>query len=166
MSANLTLPNTHYSVYCNELFQKQTALCIMGNNAWSQTVIPGTNQNVVWAAPATSIFQGVVLNPNTVFTLSSRGVYLIDFSITADGPAANGAQGQVSLIINGVASGFDIAYARGTGEQSNSDVKLTLKGFVEQINDTPSTITFALSTTVSSYVFRYANLSITKVASI
>jgi len=166
MSANLTLPNAYYSVYCNELFERQTALCIMGNNVNSQTVVPGTNQLVVWSDPASSIFEGVVLNPNTVFTLSSRGVYLIDFSITVDAPAATGAQGQVTLLVNGTGSGTDIAFSVPSGELAQGNIKLTIKGFVEQINDTPSTVSFNLSSTVASFVFRYANLSITKVGTI
>lgn len=169
MSANLALTNQYYNVYCNEVFERQNAMCIIGNIPNNQLVSPGTDQLVTLSGGGSSIFQGVTLNSsNNVLTLSSLGVYLIDFAITTDAPAATGGQGKVFLLINGSTppGGFDIAYSPLTGQQDSGNVKLTIKGFVEQINNTPTTISFNLSTLVTPANFRYAQLSVQKVASI
>ena len=98
MSANLTSPNTYYNTYCNQNFEKQTALAVFSTGTNNQQVVPGSNQLVAFSNPISSKLDGITLNPDSnVLTLSARGVYLVDFNISVDLPQVAGAQATVAV---------------------------------------------------------------------
>lgn len=165
MSANLTSPNTYYNTYCNQSFEKQTALAVFSTGTNAQSVVPGSNQLVAFSSPSSSKLDGITLNPDSnVLTLSARGVYLVDFNISVDLPQVAGAQATVAVLINGVQKSFDVAYTNNTSPFSS--VKLTLKEPITQNSDTPTTISFNLSTTGATIQYRYSQLSIMKIGSV
>jgi hypothetical protein len=165
MSANLTSPNTYYNTYCNQSFEKQTALAVFSTGTNNQQVVPGSNQLVAFSSPSSSKLDGITLNPaSNVLTLSARGVYLVDFNISVDLPQVAGGQATVTVLINGVSKSFDVAYTNNTS--SYPSLKLTLKEPITQDSDTPTTISFNLQTLAATIQFRYSQLSITKIGSV
>lgn len=165
MSANLTSINGYYNVDCNQLFEKQNAYAVYASNVLSQAVVPGTNQLITFTNPIANVLSNITLNENkNVFTLTSRGVYLIDLNISVDLAATAGAQGIVNLFVNDQIQFGDVGYSNATVVLSS--VKLTCKSFVSQTSDTPTTISFQLVSLNAPMTFRYAQLSITKIGSI
>jgi hypothetical protein len=164
MSANLVQTNGYYNVSCNQIFEKQNAFALCTNVADAQTVAPGTPQLIAYGSPSAA-FQGITFNPaKTIFTLSNVGVYVIQAEISVDLPATSGCQASFELLINGTASGFDVAYANPT--VAIGSVKLTVKSFTIKVSDTPQTISLRATTLLASVQYRYANLAIFKIASI
>jgi hypothetical protein len=165
MSANLTSPNTYYNTYCNQNFEKQTALAVFSTGTNNQQVVPGSNQLVEFSSPSSSKLDGITLNPaSNVLTLSARGVYLVDFNISVDLPQVEGGQATVAVLINGVSKSFDVGYCNNTAPFPS--IKLTLKEPITQNSDTPTTISFSLSTLVATIQYRYSQLSIIKIGSV
>jgi len=164
MSANLVQTNGYYNVSCNQIFEKQNAFALCTNVSAAQTVVPGTPQLVAYDAPSAA-FQGITFNPaKTIFTLSNVGVYVVQAEISCDLPATAGCQAGFNVLINGTVNGFDVGYANPT--VALNSVKLTVKTFIINVSGAPQTISLQATALAGNVLFRYANLSIFKIASI
>jgi hypothetical protein len=108
---------------------------------------------------------GITFNANkTVFSLSTKGVYVVQAEISCDLPATGGCQATVELLVDGISKGFDVAYANPT--TTVSSVKQTIKSFVIQGSNAPQNISLRAATLVAPVQFRYANLTIFKIGSV
>lgn len=166
MSANLALPNTYYNVSCNQLYENQNAYAVCSTVNSSQTVSADTTQLISYDGSASAIFQDITFNSDkTVFTLSKRGVYAVQVEVSVDLPATSGGQATLNLLVNGLGgNGYDVSYGSPTTTLGN--IKQTIKSFVIQENNTPTNISVRAGAVVGNATFRYANISIFKIAPI
>lgn len=166
MSANLVQTNGYYNVSCNQIFEKQNAFAVCSNVASAQTIVPATPQLISYTDAPSAIFQGITFNADkTVFTISAVGVYAIQAEISVDLSATLGLQASFELLIDGLTNnGFDIAYGNSTTVQNS--IRLTIKSFISSVSGLPQTISLRGTTTLGNVQYRYANLSIFKIASI
>lgn len=166
MSANLALPNTYYNVSCNQLYENENAYAVCSTVQSSQSISAGSSQLISYNDSASAIFQDITFNSDkTIFTLSKRGVYAVQVEVSVDLPATSGAQATLSLLVNGLTgNGYDVAYASPTTTLGN--IKQTIKSFIIQQNNPPTNISVSAGTIVGNATFRYANISIFKIAPI
>lgn len=155
--------NASLDLYCNSIKENVNAYAILGTVNASTTVTPASPQTVNWASSTDSVVYQIGQPDSGSFSLVKNGVYLIDANITVDLPAVDGGQGQVALIVDGVSKTYDVAFSSVTqGVQGST--KLTLKGYATKLsNSNPVVVSLRISTLVTNMVFRYAQLSITRV---
>ena len=156
--------NTSLDLYCNSIKETVNAYAILGTASAATTVTPASPQTVNWATSTDSVVYQIGQPDSGSFTLTKNGVYLIDVNITVDLPAVDGGQGQVSLIVDGTNKTYDVAFSSVT-QGAQGSTKLTLKGYATKLssNPNPVSVSVRISTLVTNMVFRYAQLSITRV---
>ena len=162
---NLITNGNNYNVFADQFFERQDSYAVFSTVASTQTIPAGTNQLISYTDSFASATLGITFNANkTVFTLSTKGVYVVQAEISVDLPATAGCAGSIELLIDGVSKGFDVAYANATAPTTN--VKQTIKSFVIQGSNAPQTISLRGTATLGAAIFRYANLAIFKIGSV
>jgi len=162
---NLITNGNNYNVFADQFFERQDSYAVFSTVASSQLIAAGTNQLISYADANISASLGITYNANkTVFTLSTKGVYVVQAEISVDLPASAGCQGSFELIVDGLSRGFDVAYASPTAPTAN--IKQTIKSFVIQGSNAPQNISLRGTATLGAAQFRYANLAIFKIGSL
>jgi hypothetical protein len=162
---NLITNGNNYNVFADQFFERQDSYAVFSTVASAQTVPAGTNQLISYTDAVASATLGITFNANkTVFSLSTKGVYVVQAEISCDLPATAGCQGTIELLVDGISKGYDVAYANST--TALTSIKQTIKSFVIQGSNAPQTISLRAATVVGPVLFRYANLAIFKIGSV
>jgi hypothetical protein len=158
-STIVTPSNSSLDLYCHSITQSCNSYAVISTVQNTQTVAPSSPQLVDFSlASSTSLVNCSLNGANNAITLLKKGIYLIDFNISAVIPSTAGVQSQLSCLINGNSDSFDIGYAAG-------EYKSTIKTFAINVTDgTLTTVSFRLSALADNVGFRYAQLSIQKIA--
>ena len=102
-----------------------------------------------------------VKHPDNLFTISKKGTYLVNVAVQLTAVSVAGSQASLSVTVGGTTQSFDIVY-------SNTISDYLYKGTVYipivRPDDTPTTVQIVVNGVVSNFFFRYATLSIVKIA--
>jgi len=156
--------NYSLDLYCNSIIENVNAYAILGTVNTSQTVLPATPQLVNWGNTLDRIVYNIGEPNGTSFNLIKSGVYLIDFSISVDLPPTDAGQAQATLVVDGLNKGFDVAFSS-VFQGAIGGAKLLLKGYATKLvsNPNPVNVSIRLSTIGPNFLYRYAQISITRV---
>jgi hypothetical protein len=153
--------NDSLVLYCNRVVDSNNAYLVYATTTTIQTVVPATPQTLDFTSSQQKLAVGVDVNPaNTIFTISKPAVYMVECSISANGLSSAGSQAQLNAFVNGTTVTFDVVFGSAGGGTSS---KVIVKFSVNQINTTPTTVSFTLGALVNNVDFRYAQLSITQI---
>jgi hypothetical protein len=156
--------NNTLDLYCNSITTTATsdnyAYAILTSTT-AQVVVPsGVSTTLQWTSSPSKSFENITLSGvDSLFTLEKIGKYLVDFNISAEIPSFAGAQLGVELNVNGTSTTFDVGFSNGV---SIYNYKATLKALVSKPTDALVSLNFTLTATGFTGIFRYAQLSITK----
>jgi hypothetical protein len=154
-------PNS-LNLFCNSVVENQNAYVVFGTVNTATTITPASPLTLNWNGSTDKLIYNIDEPDSGTFRLINNGVYLIDFSTSVDLPAIDGGQGIAQLIVDGTVKSGDVAFSSAaSGPQAS--IKLTLKGSVVKTNPTPINVSIRLSTLTTNMVFRYGQISITRI---
>lgn len=160
----LNSSNETLDLHCNSITtnapSNNYAYAVLATTTASVVVPSGISTTLQWTTSQLQAYKNITISgADTLFTLEKIGNYQVDFNIWIEVPSVAGSQMSVELLVNGTATTFDVGYTNGV---SLYNYKATLKAFVSKPTNAPVSVSFRLNATAFTGVFRYAQLSITK----
>jgi hypothetical protein len=149
------------TLYCDRVLDSNNAYAVYATTTTAQSVVPGTPQLIDFTSSQQKLLSGIDVNSaDTVFTITKPAVYMVECSVGANGLTSAGSQAQLTGVVNGTNITFDVVFGSASGGTSS---KVVVKFSVNQVNTTPTNVSFQLSSLVSTVDFRYAQMSITQI---
>jgi len=162
-STIVTPSNTSLDLYCKSITQSSNAYVVYSQTLTGVNVAPGSPVILSFSSSSQQLVNNIIVDgSSTQFTLSKKGIYLIDMAAAMDLNATPLQTLNVELLINGTTNAYDVGYGTGI---ANYTYKATVKSYAIKVSDAlPVVISFRSTAVTTTGTLRYAQLSIVKIA--
>jgi len=165
-STILDTSNRTLDLYCHSITTSTTAddprYAIFSCNPTQDICLTGGSKVVSFRDSQQKLANGIVPNPNfDTFTIAKSGTYLVSVSVQLTAVSVAGSQASLSVAVGGATQTFDTVYSNTISDYL---YKATIYTPIVRLNDDPVIVQIVVNGLVSNFFFRYATLSIVKIA--